>query len=616
LSDSELVHPVITARPVNYASLKIFTGTWNVGDRPPPYQTLKDWFFGGSISASSGDLPYDIVAVGAQECSYKPRVGYESCEKDWAAAVSEAVGADFELVSATSLRDSIRLLLFVRKRLLNHVHSIRSSTYSTTIPMFWRKGGIGVQISYLSTNLVFITAHLAAHASETNNRNSDIASILKTLGLGNPNYDTGHQFHHCFFMGDLNYRLNSDNLAETISLIAQQQWSQLLSMDQLIKEKNQGNIFYDFHEPDIQFAPTFKVARGTRSDFDRKRIPSWCDRILVHSLPECIARATAYNSIDTILTSDHVPVYANWDISVPIIKLLYRNETALRTFLCATSRSPSPFATNFPTIAKPLPLSSSSSSSSRRHASYGGNNKLADGSSTFDHMVLSASTSDLATAKSLSSAPSIVFPPSPPPSAPPPPSSLSSYSPYSSSPTTMPHSFPLPPQEEEAEWNICSEVLNSDARSFSVELSEVCFILLDPSNASTSLISSSSSSTTTTTTTCDIKPRIVLSSPILSIEPIKSEPILFPTKEWRWSTIPHVSTKFTTATALSHHHLFIAVYQYLTPTTERLIGHAVVSLKNHLSLPALFELPLIYCGRKRGIVSGTLGLRIIEKEQE
>jgi endonuclease/exonuclease/phosphatase family metal-dependent hydrolase len=549
-AESEVVAPI----PMKFALLRVFTGTWNVGDRPPPYERLKDWFTSGVSSTTETGLPYDILAIGSQECSYKPRAGYESCEKDWASAVTEAVGEEFELVSATSLRDSIRLLLFVRRRLLHQVHSIRSSTYSTTIPMFWRKGGIGVQMSYLSTNLLFISCHLAAHESETTSRNEDVASILKTLGLGNPNYDVGHQFHHCFMMGDLNYRVEGPSWPQTIAQIEACAWPSLLESDQLRKQQQAGNVLFDFQEPNISFAPTFKVSRGSRLNFDRKRIPSWCDRILVHSLPGCSVKSVSYQSVDTILSSDHVPVLATWFLSVPLIRLHYRNETALRTFLCSTSRSPSPFATSSkPTITfQP---------------------KGQRGAPIFG---VAENPQPLPVVRSDSLLISRISEPS----------------------------FQLPPIAscKSAEWMVCSEILNPDAAVYKIDLSEVV-VALDP----IILIKGSSP--------LNVRPRIVLSSAAMSIEPVKSEPILELEKEWRWRLMPEVTTKPTTSLALSRHHLFIAVYHCWTEGSETLLAHGVTSFQNHLSRPTLFEVPLISCGLRRGTISGILAANPVPRNE-
>ena len=591
-------NPVIETAPIRYTSLRVFTGTWNLGDRPPPYERLKDWFFPDGISAAGSSAPYDIMAIGVQECSYMPRLGFESCEKDWASAVSDAVGEEFELVSATSLRDSMRLLLYARKKLLNQAHSIRSATYSTTIPMFWRKGGIGVQISYLSTTLVFISCHLAAHAKHMENRNNDVAYILKSLGLGNPNYDAGNQFDHCFFMGDLNYRIESLSWNEASKLIDTQQWDALIAKDQLQMAQADNRVLYGFKEPPITFAPTFKVDRGTRHSYNRMRVPSWCDRILLHSLPSCSATSLSYNSVDSILTSDHVPIYATWKVKVPIVRLQYRNENALRVFLTSTSRSPSPFSTNMIPIqrtASALALSTNdiASSPSLKDSSLIAPSPVNMSVSAAIPVVKLGESGLFSSVPSSTSASHRMAPIPLAVSASVPNVSVTSIDDSLLDPRPTPS-----PSPQASDWNECSQIVNADATKFQIELSNVSFSIF-PGTIFKKFLTS------------DLSPRILLSSPAMAEEPFKAM-VKMQDEKWLWERLPPVQTKTLTSKALAHHHLFIAVYHYVSPTKEKLVAHAVISLKDHLAGASLFECPLVHCGIRKGTIQGLLGLRRID----
>lgn len=583
-------NPVIKTTPVNYTSLRVFTGTWNLGDRPPPYERLKDWFFGEDTAEPVSSAPFDIMAIGVQECSYMHRLGFDSCEKDWASAVSDAVGTDFELVSATSLRDSMRLLLYVRKKLLTQVHSIRSATYSTTIPMFWRKGGIGVQLSYHSTTLVFISCHLAAHAKQMTNRNNDVGHILKSLGLGNPNYDAGHQFDHCFFMGDLNYRIESFPYPEAIKLIDNKQWDPLFAKDQLHTEQENGKVLYGFVEPPLRFAPTFKIDRGTRHSYNRMRTPSWCDRILLHSLPNCKATSLTYKSVDSILTSDHVPILATWDVQVPVIRLRYRNENAMRVYLTSTTRSPSPFATNM------QPLTRTASALALSTNDITSRPSLSESKDLIAPMPIPISASAAIPVIRLSDSSYTLGSPSLAASASVPNVGPVSFLDDSGSP---PSSVPSPSMPD---WNLCSQILNADAARYQLELSNISFVIFPNATFKKFAVQ-------------DINPRILLSSPMMSEEPFKAM-VKMNNEKWLWERLPPVQTKKLTSNALAHHHLFVAVYHYASPIKEKMVAHAVVSIKDHLSAPALFELPLIYCGIRKGTIQGLLGLRRIGTDLE
>lgn len=83
-------------------------------------------------------------------------------------------------------------------------------------------------------------------------------------------------FHHVFFLGDLNYRLNyggaldyrdgspGDALAARFQKDLRHahetgSYDALLAHDQLRAMQLAGKAFVDFHEADISYPPTFKV---------------------------------------------------------------------------------------------------------------------------------------------------------------------------------------------------------------------------------------------------------------------------------------------------------------------------------------------------------------------
>lgn len=79
-------------------------------------------------------------------------------------------------------------------------------------------------------------------------------------------------------------------------------------------------------------APVLEVMRaapGTPSYYNAKRVPSWCDRILVHSLPgsEHACESTQYGACHDVTTSDHAPVFARFRMklrSLPEVRSLPR----------------------------------------------------------------------------------------------------------------------------------------------------------------------------------------------------------------------------------------------------------------------------------------------------
>ncbi|KAJ2626637.1 hypothetical protein IW137_005882, partial [Coemansia sp. RSA 1287] len=75
--------------------------------------------------------------------------------------------------------------------------------------------------------------------------------------------------------------------------------------------------FAGFEEGHIDFAPTYKYIVGT-SEYDARRRPAWCDRVLWWTRPGCEdgVQSEAYESVDSVCTSDHKPVRAQLGLDV------------------------------------------------------------------------------------------------------------------------------------------------------------------------------------------------------------------------------------------------------------------------------------------------------------
>lgn len=98
-------------------------------------------------------------------------------------------------------------------------------------------------------------------------------------------------------------------------------------------------------EGEVNFAPTYRYERGTREHYKwekqkathvkvgcgmkkKKRapvrllihaqinVPSWCDRVLWKSFANATLHQTSYGCTQNIVTSDHSPVFATFDVLV------------------------------------------------------------------------------------------------------------------------------------------------------------------------------------------------------------------------------------------------------------------------------------------------------------
>merc|ERR1711939_613991 len=119
--------------------------------------------------------------------------------------------------------------------------------------------------------LTFVAAHLAAHDSGLERRNSDYRQIVRRLvfppdslrGVLSQIYSSSY----LFFAGDLNYRINASapralSRPEIVSF-AQDDVPTLLKHDQLRQEQERGKTLQHLWEPEITFPPTYKYEVGS-----------------------------------------------------------------------------------------------------------------------------------------------------------------------------------------------------------------------------------------------------------------------------------------------------------------------------------------------------------------
>lgn len=297
--------------------LHVFVGTWNVGNSRPG-DNLSSWLPTTSI--------YDVVAIGAQECEYMARAPHADCSKDWMATLKSVLGSHYKVVYALS-RGQMRLAVFVRidaEKAISEVHSGSEATgVGHVIP---NKGGLCIALKFWDTALCFVNCHLAAHVGQCEARNGNYREIVGNIRINNQNMDILNQFHHVFWLGDLNYRLDFGAADEThltpettswdgvVKQIQQKMFHTLLDFDELRKEREARRVLYAFKEGEITFPPTFKMKRDTEDVYDPKRIPAWCDRILWSSLPGCSVHQVSYTSAPSISSSDHKPVAATFTL--------------------------------------------------------------------------------------------------------------------------------------------------------------------------------------------------------------------------------------------------------------------------------------------------------------
>ncbi|CAK9441791.1 uncharacterized protein LODBEIA_P56590 [Lodderomyces beijingensis] len=246
------------------------------------------------------------------------------------------------------------------------VGTVRNASSSCGYMYSSLKGGVGTRLAFYpngrydssgSVELSFATLHLNAHEGEYYylQRNQNLHRIIRSLDFGD-GYGLVKPKNHIFILGDLNYRTTkqynpkSPQSQELLSLmdtsLKANKKGYRQKVEKLVKEYDEfrvsmrnGEVLQNFAEPKITFPPTYKYHVNT-AIFNSKRSPSWCDRIVYlstyeelghdnlgltllkfpgkNSNPEWYQRylphTIKYDSIETLLQSDHRPVYLNMTI--------------------------------------------------------------------------------------------------------------------------------------------------------------------------------------------------------------------------------------------------------------------------------------------------------------
>ncbi|XP_069006964.1 phosphatidylinositol 3,4,5-trisphosphate 5-phosphatase 1 [Embiotoca jacksoni] len=309
--------------------ITVFVGTWNMGNAGPS-QSMSSWFQckgqGKTQDDTADHIPHDFYVIGTQE----DPLG----EREWADTVKGALrnitNISFKQVAIHTLWN-IRIVVLVKPEHENRISHVFSDSVKTGIAnTLGNKGAVGVSFMFNGTSFGFVNSHLTSGSEKKLRRNQNYTNILRFLNLGdkklNP-FDITHRFTHLFWLGDLNYRVEfpCTEAEYIVTKIKQQQYQELLNKDQLSMERNEGKIFLHFDEEEITFAPTYRFERDTREKYaytkakatgTKYNLPSWCDRVLWKSYPLVHVVCQAYGCTNDIMTSDHSPVFASFEVGV------------------------------------------------------------------------------------------------------------------------------------------------------------------------------------------------------------------------------------------------------------------------------------------------------------
>ena len=116
------------------------------------------------------------------------------------------------ILVANVTRLMMRIRVYARKELETRIHSVECGAENTGFlgGTIANKGGQAIKLVVDNTSLCFVSSHLAPHEGRKNcdTRNANVKSILEgsLSWMGKKDMDLGSQYHHCFWMGDMNYR--------------------------------------------------------------------------------------------------------------------------------------------------------------------------------------------------------------------------------------------------------------------------------------------------------------------------------------------------------------------------------------------------------------------------
>ncbi|XP_043913229.1 phosphatidylinositol 3,4,5-trisphosphate 5-phosphatase 2A-like [Protopterus annectens] len=306
--------------------ISIYIGTWNMGNSPPA-KNIASWLtsrgLGRCLDETTAYIPHDIYVFGTQENSLGDREWVEYLKT----AIRGVTGIDFKLLATQSLWN-IKIGVFVKPEYENRISHVNTSSVKTGYAnTLGNKGAVGVSFLFNGTSFGFVNCHLTSGNDKTLRRNQNHHDIVRSLLLGDKQlsaFDITLRFTHLFWLGDLNYRIDMD-AQDILNHINKKNLDALLSVDQLTLEREKNKAFLRFNEEEITFPPTYRYDRGTRDSYAWQKfkttgvkinVPSWCDRILWKSYPETYFVCKSYGCTDDVMSSDHSPVFATYEVGV------------------------------------------------------------------------------------------------------------------------------------------------------------------------------------------------------------------------------------------------------------------------------------------------------------
>ncbi|XP_053984713.1 synaptojanin-1 [Hylaeus volcanicus] len=329
--------------PIN---LRVGVGTYNVNGGKHFRSiackdvSLSDWLLDAPrksptlVSVEYDNVPIDVFAIGFEEIvdlnASNIMAASTDNAKTWAEELQKILSRDTEYVLVTYQQlVGVCLYLFIRPVHAPYLRDLAVDCVKTGLGgATGNKGAAAIRCVLYSTSFCFVCAHFAAGQSQVNERNADYAEITRKITF--PMGRTLNTHDYVFWCGDFNYRVDMDK-NEMKEMIKRNEFDQILQHDQLKVQQDQGNVFKNFLEGPIIFAPTYKYDLFS-DDYDTSekcRQPAWTDRVLWKrrkQVPD-IDSPTDWNPGKLIhygrvelKQSDHRPVIAIVDVDIHCVE--------------------------------------------------------------------------------------------------------------------------------------------------------------------------------------------------------------------------------------------------------------------------------------------------------
>ncbi|OCK78602.1 DNase I-like protein [Lepidopterella palustris CBS 459.81] len=288
----------------------------------------------------------EVVDVNSPAEALRPYTDPTTANK-YKSAIEEVLPEGYRLVAEQQLI-GLLILIYASPMMIPEIKSVSTTSVGTGLMGYMgNKGAVTARLILgETTRLVFINSHLGAGADKTalERRNWDVSQITSRtrfdpiadlMGVSQASGEALGEEDFAFWFGDLNYRLEgipgddvrrlltvhttdsssassfadacsqfststADSEVDSMPIPAHMDpaslhttLSSLLPHDELHQQQKARKAFHDgWQEGPIEFLPTYKYDIGSVGVFDsseKKRSPSWCDRILYRTRRDKLA---------------------------------------------------------------------------------------------------------------------------------------------------------------------------------------------------------------------------------------------------------------------------------------------------------------------------------------